>query len=91
MWNRHQQHFDLRIKNKMEKYQNTPMVLLITQNTHVQISKYPQRQSFFFVFSEAKNVFLQYIKLKKPKIPLSSSPSFFYIGGKEVFLLLRIL
>jgi hypothetical protein len=45
----------------------------------------------FFVFSEAKNVFLRYIKLKKPEVPLFSSPSFFDIGGKEVLLLLRIL
>jgi len=43
-----------------------PMVLLITQNTHIKISKYPQNQSFFFfVFSDAKSVILLYIKIEK--------------------------
>ena len=66
------------------------MVLLITQNTHEKIPKYPQAKLFFF-FYEAKNVILLYMKIKKPEIPLSNNPSFFYLESKEVFLLLRIL
>ena len=31
-------------KSKREKYQNTSMTLLITQNTHVKVQKYPQIQ-----------------------------------------------
>jgi len=41
------------------------MVLLITQNTHIKIPKYPQRQNFFLVFSEAKNVILLYMEIEK--------------------------
>ena len=40
-------------------------VLLITQNTNVKIPKYPQRQSFFFVFSDAKIVICLYSEIKK--------------------------
>jgi hypothetical protein len=47
------------------------MVLLITQNTHVKIPRYPLKQSFFFfVFSDDKNVIWLYLKIKKTWIPL---------------------
>jgi len=46
------------------------MVLLITQNTHVKIPKYPQRQSFFLVFSKAKSVIWLYLEIEKTWIPL---------------------
>jgi hypothetical protein len=62
----------------MKKILNALMVLLITQNTHVKIPKYPQAKLFFF-FYEAKNVILLYMKIKKPEIPLSNNPSFFFI------------
>jgi len=67
------------------------MVLLITQNIHVKIPKYPKRQSFFFIFFEAKSVILIYMKIRKTWNILCSSLSFYNIAGKEVFLLLRIL
>jgi hypothetical protein len=39
-----------KLERQREKYQNTPMNLLITQNTRMKISKYPQRKSLFFCF-----------------------------------------
>jgi len=50
------------------KHENTKtalMVFLITQNTHIKISKHRQRQSFFFIFPKAKNIILLYIKIEK--------------------------
>jgi hypothetical protein len=64
------------------------MVLLITQNIHVKILKYPQIKSFFFIFSQTKSVIFYTWKLEKPKIPLSNGPLFFDLRSKEVFLLL---
>jgi hypothetical protein len=50
-------------------------VLLITQNTNVKIPKYPQRQSFFFVFSDAKIVICLYSEIKKkPEYPCGRKP-----------------
>jgi hypothetical protein len=64
------------------------MVLLITQNIHVKIPKYPQRQSFFFVFSEAKSVILPYIKIEKNlKYPYPITHSFFfYLEDKNTII-----
>jgi len=47
------------------------MILLITQNIHVKILKYPQRQSFFFFFfSEAKFVICLFLEIKKTCLSL---------------------
>jgi len=62
-----------------------PMVLLITQNTHIKI---PSKSKLFFLsFLMLKALFYYTLKLKKPEISLSSSPSFLDLGGKEVFFL----
>jgi len=37
-------------------------------NTHSKISKYPQRQSFFFVFSDVKNIIWLYLKILKKSL-----------------------
>jgi hypothetical protein len=43
-------------------------------------------------FMRIKALFHYTWKLKKPEIPLSNNPSFFfYLGGKKIFLLLRVL
>jgi hypothetical protein len=57
-------------------------VLLITQNTNVKIPKYPQRQSFFFVFSDAKIVICLYSEIKKTWISL-------WKKAKETFICSR--
>jgi hypothetical protein len=74
--------------------ENTFMIILITQNTHMKILKYPQRQSFFFlkkIFSKVKNVIVLYMKIKKTWNTLVQSLSFFDVEGKKIFLLLRIV
>ena len=50
---------------KHEKYQNTPMTLLITQNTHVKNTKIPLKAKHFFVFSKVKGVILLYMESEK--------------------------
>jgi hypothetical protein len=37
------------------------MFLFIIQNIHVKIPKFPQKQSFFFAFSEAKSIIWLYL------------------------------
>jgi hypothetical protein len=69
-----------------------PHGLLNYTKYYVKIPKYSQKQSFFFFLSflRLKVLFYYTWKLKKPVIPSSNSPSFFDLGGKEVFLLLQI-
>jgi hypothetical protein len=52
-------------KYNMKNIKTPLMVLLITQNIRVKISKYPQRKNFFFVFLETKIVICLYLKIRK--------------------------
>jgi hypothetical protein len=85
--------FRLKIKNKKWKYQNASMVLLFSQNIHVKIPKYPQRQIvFFLVFSEDKNVILLYIKIEKTWNTLVQRPIFFWSWRQiNIFTVMNIV
>jgi hypothetical protein len=74
------------------KIPKCPMTLLITQITNVKIPKYPPKASFFFLFFyEDKSVILLYMEIEKTRNTLIQQPIFFYLRGKKIFLLLRVL
>jgi len=50
---------------KHENTKNTPMTLLITQNTHVKNTKIPLKAKLLFVFSKVKGVILLYMESEK--------------------------
>jgi len=63
------------------------MNLLITQNTRMKISKYPQRKSLFFlVFSKVKNVHSLYMDYEKTiNIPAQQLNKFFISRAMKYF------
>jgi hypothetical protein len=65
-------------KYNMKNIKTPLMVLLITQNIRVKISKYPQRKNFFFVFLETK----MYLKIRKTWL-------LFWKKVKETFIHLK--
>jgi hypothetical protein len=76
-----------KLERQREKCQNAPMNLLITQNTRMKISKYPQRKSlFFFVFFKVKNVHSLYMDYEKTvNTPAQQLNKFFISGPMKYF------
>jgi len=71
--------------NKCEKYLNVPMTLLIIQNTHIKIQKYPKMLSLCYVSFKVKKVIAVYIKIQKSQNTLIQlHNNFFFTLGANM-------
>jgi len=86
-----QQLFDEKLKTKCEntKMPHDPLNYTNYQCENTKIP--PKGKLFFFVFFEDKSVILLYMEIEKTRNTLIQQPIFFYLRGKKIFLLLRVL